>query len=455
MPTVYSAKDSNGFRLRVDYTATTPNAASTSTSPRSTITGTMYLQSTVPGKYFSQWKLTGSLNIWGSHTTADTYPINFSAVQYAIANPTTTTPTNVSLGTFTRTIMHDPSDGTGYFYMWGKLDADTNASYVPANLEGFFDSYGNFNQFNLATISVAPPTPSYSYSYSNSYGSSTPTGGTVLSGTSISLGSPGTRTGYTFAGWNAYDSSTGSYLGNSSSNWTITAPTTFYDSWTPLQYTVTFYNSYGSLNNPSSTQTVNYGSTGTFPNPGSRTGYSFNGWDNNPNYYIGANTPTITGNTSYSANSAWTALAPGFTDESISGSVLINQNVNTMADYKFGASNANEYLIYSGGTGLNPTSWLSIDNSGYLSGSTSVAGTYTFTVVARNTATSQSVTSGVATLIVRYPGKRINSTFSPTNFTTAKRYDASTGWTPLTSMKRFVGIGQPGADANGWTNLTN
>lgn len=301
----------------------------------------------------------------------------------------------------------------------------------------------------LALPYITPPVTQYTYSYDSNGGSLSPTGGTVNDQTKITIASPGTRTGYTFNGWNAYNSSNSTYLGNaaSGSEWTIGAPTSFTASWSVLQYSATF-SSDGTVDS-TLTKTIDYGKTATMPSL-SKAGYSLSGWLNaGTTYSVGSEGPAMYQDRAFSA--VWQALTPGFTDETISGTVVINQNVNTMADYKFSATNATSYSISYAGTGLNPTTWLSIDNSGNLSGSTNTAGTYTFKVNA--TGAGGTGSSNIATINVRYPGKRINSVFAPTQFVTAKRYapgesgaDAQ-GWKPLTSMKRW--------DGSQWVNLSN
>ena len=72
-------------------------------------------------------------------------------------------------------------------------------------------------------------TTTYSYSYNSDGGSNTPSGATVNAGTSISLGSPGTKSGYTFTGW--YSSATSQTLGVGAS-YTVNANTTFTAQWT-------------------------------------------------------------------------------------------------------------------------------------------------------------------------------------------------------------------------------
>ena len=214
-------------------------------------------------------------------------------------------------------------------------------------------------------------------------------------------------------------------------------------------YTVTYTNTYGSQNTPSSSQQVAANGTGTFPSPGSRSGYTFSGWNGNANYYAGATTPAITGTTSFSADLGWTVITPGFTDETVTPQLVINQTIQSTANASVAASNtgANPYSIQYGGTGTYP-SWLTINAAtGALSGSTDVPGTYTFTVNALGANGAASVTSKVITITVVYPGKRINSTFGQSAFSTAKRYDVNSGWVPLTKMKRWSG--------SAWVDLTN
>lgn len=71
----------------------------------------------------------------------------------------------------------------------------------------------------------------YSYSYNSNGGSSTPSGsGSIASGTSIILGNPGTKAGYSFSGW-YIDSGLTSSAGGIGSSYTITSNTVFYAKW--------------------------------------------------------------------------------------------------------------------------------------------------------------------------------------------------------------------------------
>jgi hypothetical protein len=213
-------------------------------------------------------------------------------------------------------------------------------------------------------------------------------------------------------------------------------------------YTVNFTNTYGSLNSPTSSKTVNDGSTTTFPAVGSRSGYTFTGWNGNSSYYDQATTPAINSDTTFSADLGWTAITPGFTDETVTPQLVINQTIQSTANASVAASNTgtNPYSITYAGTGTFP-SWLTINAAtGALSGSTDVPGTYTFAVNALGANGAASVTSKVITITVVYPGKRINSTFGQSSFGTAKRWDGSQ-WVALTKMKRWTG--------SAWIDLTN
>ncbi len=209
-------------------------------------------------------------------------------------------------------------------------------------------------------------------------------------------------------------------------------------------YTVSFTNTYGS-NGAIASKTVKKDATTTFPDPGTRAGYTFNGWNNNTNYYVGATTPSVTADITYSADSAWKVLAPGFTDETVTSQLYINQTIESTTNNSVSATNTTSYTLEYAGTGLNATSWLTINAStGELSGSTNVPGTYTFRVKA--TGATSSAYSNTITITVVYPGKRTNSSLAQAQFSTAKRWDGSQ-WVALTQMKRWNG--------SAWVNVSN
>jgi hypothetical protein len=81
--------------------------------------------------------------------------------------------------------------------------------------------------------------------------------------------------------------------------------------------------------------------------------------------------------------------------------------------------------VYSG-TGLNPTSWLTISkesgtNNGILAGKPTQIGTYTFIVRAKNSG-SGDTDSYLISLVVNPAGNRFSAT-SATQLSIAKRFD--------------------------------
>lgn len=276
----------------------------------------------------------------------------------------------------------------------------------------------------------------YTVSFNSNGGSNNPSSVSVQSGSTTTLPSPGTRSGYSFNGW--VSSYNGGVYGAGQQSHAIVSNTTFTASWTQLTWTVTFNGNGGTT--PSS-QTVNQGSSlpGGLPSS-SRAGYTLLGWYTAPSggSSVGAAGAPYTPSSNITLYAQWQALTPGFEDEQISTSIFINQDFSEAADHSVFATNATSYSINYAGFGLNPT-WLSISSGGDLSGSTSIVGTYNFTVTA--TGSGGSATSNVLSITVIHPGKRYDpATASLINFTNgAYRYDSQSGFVPLTIMKRYNG----------------
>lgn len=113
-----------------------------------------------------------------------------------------------------------------------------------------------------------------------------------------------TRSGYNFKGWQVNGSGTAYF---DPEDYTVTGDVTFVASWAAV-YTVTF-NSNGGSSSPAS-QSVETGSTFTFPSAGTKAHYSFDGWTSTgsePYYAVGATSPAVTGTITYTAH--WTADA--------------------------------------------------------------------------------------------------------------------------------------------------
>jgi len=308
----------------------------------------------------------------------------------------------------------------------------TKASMSTNNLGPFDQS----NTFTILPLYVAPPTPSYTVTYSNANGSNGTTTETVVSGNTGTFPNPGTRANYTFNKWDgSYDSGTATP--------TITADTTYTAYWTALQWTTTYNGNGGTAG--ATSEAVNRGS-GITLSSASRTGYSFNGWytASSGGSYVGGSGTFYTPTADVTLYAQWTLLAPGFTDESVTNTLYINQNINSTDNSSVSATNTSSYSIQHI-SGLNPTSWLSINNSGQLSGSTTETGSYTFRVAATSASGTTTYSNNI-TINVVYPGKRINSSFGQAQFSTAKRWDG-TQWIALTQMKRWNG--------SSWINISN
>ena len=110
----------------------------------------------------------------------------------------------------------------------------------------------------------------------------------TYSGGTFTLPTPA-RNGYTFNAW-YYGESEFIGLGGA----TVTEPTsslTYYADWTANDYTVT-YNSNGGSNSPVDYTFTYSGSTFTLPDPGTKAGYTFDGWYEE-GFYVGGSGATV------------------------------------------------------------------------------------------------------------------------------------------------------------------
>lgn len=414
--TITGTTDSKGYRIDIAWSATTDDA-----NNRSYVTMTTRLYATQAGYYFSNFTLTNGIVVnsttWGTQQNQ----------QYSVPQLG-----SVQLYSYSRYVNHD-SNGTKSLTVRAYAIVDSPASYTFTRVNAPGPNNSSTTTINLPTIVT---TPSYTYSYNANGGSSTPSGGTVLEGTTINLASSaGTRTGYTFGGW--YDS----YYG---ANWSagqaypVYGNVTFTAIWNPITYTAYFYSD-GSLY---TTRTATYGNSVTMPSI-SKTGYTFNGWSyGGGTYFPNNNGPAMYSDQSYTA--LWVAASPGFTDENVSATLYLNQDISNTADSSVSATNTTSYSIQYVTGGLNPTSWLLIDANGNLSGSTNIVGTYTFRIAA--TGTGGTTYSSNKTINVIYPGRKTNATLGQDQISIARRYDGSS-WQNLTIMKRWNG--------SSWVDITN
>jgi large repetitive protein len=241
-----------------------------------------------------------------------------------------------------------------------------------------------------ASITITGSTQqTFSYSYDSAGGSITPSGATgVSSGTQITLGNPGTKSGYDFTGW--YSSATGQTLGAGSS-YTVNASTTFTAQWSSSGGGTTYYsysyNSNGGSSTPSGSGSVASGTAITLGSPGTKTGYTFVGWyiDSGLNTYAGGvgNSYAITSSlTFYAKWSSSTSVQPEWPSPLPTLSRFIAGQPYTDS---ITASNMSAYNgVYSISSGSLPGG-ISINSAtGELSGTVSTASDYSFTVTARN-----------------------------------------------------------------------
>lgn len=433
-----SAIDSRGYYIRLDWSSTVVASPANTSS----VTATLTLISTKPGFYFSNWTLSNNIRsngvIWGTAQSK----------QYSISNPTTTTPRSVQLYTFTRNVTHD-SDGNKSIAWEGNLTVPSTSTFTPITPKSV--SGTAFLDY------IAPPITTYTVSFDDDNTSNpNPSSLTVNAGSTFTFPSAGTKTGYYYF-W--YNPSFGYYNGgstspqvNSNQSWTAV--------WFANEYTL-YYDANGGSVSPSF-KTVTYNSTiGTLPTP-TRSGFSFNGWFTSPSGGSQVTSSTTYGTAGDSTIYArWTANSPTWSDETISSPITIDRNISGYPDRTVSAVNATSYSITHVSGPQSTTNWLSINSSGQLSGSTNIVGTYRFFITA--TSAGGSANSNNLSIVVNYPGKRVNTSLVTVPFEFARRYvgpfatttDAngntitadSSGYVPITRMRKWNG--------SSWENITN
>jgi hypothetical protein len=136
--------------------------------------------------------------------------------------------------------------------------------------------------------------------------------------------------------------------------------------------------------------------------------------------------------------------APVFSDQAITTSWIKTRNFDAAPDRTVVASDVASYSIVYSGTGLNPTSWLTINSSGQLSGLPPALGAYTFVVRATNV--TGSTDSTLKTLTINPPGNRRDATNFQTDMILTKRY-TGTQWVNVTTFKRYNGTA--------WVDIVN
>ena len=136
--------------------------------------------------------------------------------------------------------------------------------------------------------------------------------------------------------------------------------------------------------------------------------------------------------------------APVFSDQAITTSWIKTRNFDAAPDRTVVASDVESYSVVYSGSGLNPTSWLTINSSGQLSGLPPALGVYTFAIRATNVTCSTDST--LKTLTINPPGNRRDATNFQTDMILTKRY-TGTQWVNVTTFKRYNGTA--------WVDIVN
>jgi uncharacterized repeat protein (TIGR02543 family) len=214
-----------------------------------------------------------------------------------------------------------PKFAVGFDKNGGETDANPGVMYITQNepigtlpspptrhgyiFVGWFNtsSTSGGTEYKAASVITSPITV-YARWSANSYtvywdatgGSVSPSYNTLLYGTNVTFPQTPSKTGYTFDGW--YDAATGGVKFT-----VLTMPVggkTLYAHWVELpKYTVTFNKNGGTTEaNPTSLAITQNTTIVNWPNPPTKTGYSFVEW---------ADTPSESGGTSYNSSTKITA----------------------------------------------------------------------------------------------------------------------------------------------------
>jgi uncharacterized repeat protein (TIGR02543 family) len=187
---------------------------------------------------------------------------------------------------------------------------------------------GNISNNDVTNVAVNCAATAYTVTFNDWNGATLGTS-TVDYDTAATAPSNPTRTGYTFAGWDAA-------FGNVVSNMTVTA------TYTSNQYTVAFNDWNGAT---LGTSTVDYNAAATAPSNPTRAGYTFAGWDSAFSNVVSNMTVTATYTSNqytvaYDANTA-TGGVPIDSNNYLAGATVtvLDRGTLTLAGYTFAAWN--------------------------------------------------------------------------------------------------------------------
>lgn len=243
------------------------------------------------------------------------------------------------------------------------------------------------------SFTVTAPVTTYYYVF-NANGGSGSFANSSTTSSSITAPSPGSRSGYDFSGWylssNGQTYGIGSSIPTSSFSTSSSSYTSIIAQWTPVSGPTTYsysYNSDGGSNTPSGASGVSagYSIPGGLGSPGTKSGYTFNGW------YSSATGQTLGVGASYQvyANTTFTAqwsvtgpgetYPPAWTDNSIAAFIAGKAYSDTVT-----ASNMNYSGAYSVSSGSLPSGISLNTSTGAITGTVTSALDYSFTITATN-----------------------------------------------------------------------
>ena len=318
------------------------------------------------GNTFGGWATSAS-----SLTPVTTYSTSANQIFYAIWTPMSYTVTYALAGG-TSTLPTQGSQRIGSFFTLA--GTPTRAGY---NFAGWSDSTTAYGAGATYTITASTPSdvtltaqwiPVYTVSYILNGSTDSVTAPALYnSGTSISLATAPTFTGYTFDGW--VDSSNN--LRAASSSFTVVENSTLQARWTAITYSVTYNLGGASGTLPlQSSLTINQ----SFPVAATpiRAGYIFNGWNNGSETYTSGSTYVIA-SSNVTLTAQWAAISYAVTFD-LGGGV---GTLPTQANGSIGST----FALPSAGS--NPTK-LAHTFTGWSDGSALYAAgsTYTFSAAA-------------------------------------------------------------------------
>ena len=233
------------------------------------------------------------------------------------------------------------------------------------------------NTYTGSTTVTVPALPTYTIKYAANGGSGTTTSQTKTYGTTLTLHSALTRTGYNFSKWKASDNT----LYSAGASYTKNEATTLTAQWTAKTYEVKY-----SANNGTgapSTQTKTHGQNLTLSSTTpTRTGYTFSKWNTKSDgtgtsYSPGGSYTANEGTTLYAqwtvckktfvfnANSGTGTMSNQVISYASSGTTALTSNTFTRSGYTFSKWNTKD-----DGTGTNYNNEASITRSSITSNST-------------------------------------------------------------------------------------